>query len=614
MILKVTDRMLQALEVRHLNFGQGSSGRKVVWWYGAVKKNARAQSLPHVVVWCRKLFSDGSLGDAFGIDVGITDLGLLSLGTIWDGNSCKQQLAFEEQTFSVNVSADRWSLTSQHEHYTQFRKPLIEPSAYPLKFGLRDRSRVLEFRTDCDRRLLIPCLEFYSRYYGRSGHVTRVLATYPWDDAECRLYAPFHYAETPGHWPIKLASSTYNADAVFLAHVKYDPFANQAARYIYSRLDKQYNELGGKAFLEATPWFQGPTTLLVQGVWLDERTFLGLRITGGSEPQGVEIDVHRENSGAAAEAAPEGAPISHWRGGRQLHPGEAGSIINLTADDEPGRKGDSVEILNPVFRIVGKRRDVVIHKLATAATRPDRTRLDSQTTQHSPGERRGVASNTGRASIHAENFLPSSGAVRDVWNGLLYFRRKHPEFILDLGWYSSAKQPFVRALGHEDPQLIALTPYDIRQAERLPLTTLKWVYRNAAQREPRGVLAAIVRTAEGTVFLFEIERRTINRTVEGAMRKVEEPFCGLVLVQPKNSPSSVWLPKVLDGIRDECGVMERVLKRCPPGSHFYRRSRSGSDEIIGRSTVVNALKKVGIDLLSLQEGSKPSDALKTRAD
>lgn len=553
--------------------------------------------MPHVAVWCRRITPDGSLGGFFRLDVGITDLGLLQIGTIWEGKTCKQQLAFEEQEFDVNFSIGNWRLVSQREHHIQSGEALISQEIYPLYHAHRDRSQLLEFRTVDGQRLLIPCLEFYSRYYGRSGHVIRVLATYAWEEAERRLYVPFEYHATPGHWPIKLASSSYNADAVFLAHVKYDAFAARAAKSIYSTLDKQYDKLGSMAFLEAEPWFKGPATLIVQGRWLDERSFLALRIAGGSDPQGVGIAVYRENPGEADEAAPDGAPTSRWKGGRDFHPDVSGLVVNLTPDVEPGHNGNIEEILNPAFRIVGQKREVASHRLEAAMSRPGRPLPNDQSEQHSPAERDGSASSTGHASIHTENILPSSGAVRDIWDALRYFRKRSPKFITALSWYNAESCEFVLDDGNNEPRLVALKAYDDEQKESLSSTTLKWIYRDTKQTELRGVLVAFVQTTAGAACMFEIERKLVNRTAtNGTKYTEEEAFCGLVVIPPTDCPAEKWLDEVLNGIRCECGVMERVLNHCPPSARFYRRSRSANDEIAGHSTVINALKKVDIEI------------------
>lgn len=542
---------------------------------------------------------NGSLGNFFGIEVGITELGLLQAGTIWEGKACKQQIALKQETFEVDFSSAGWDVTDQHAHYTLTGRELIPEEIYPLRYKTGDRSQILKFRTADGRRLLVPCLEFYSRLYGRSGHVSRVLATYEWDEAQERLYVPFAYHATPGHWPIKLASSCYNADAIFLAHVLHDPFATNAAKTIYAWLDNQYPKLGGMAFLKAEPWFKGQATLVVQGHRIDDATFLALRIVGGSDPKGSQIDAYRENPGKADEAAPDGAPVSRRKGGRELSPAPAGLVVNLTPDDEPGQNGDIKEILNPAFQVVGEKRQVLHHRLANASTRPGQPIPNEKSEQHSAGERHGAGGKTGYASIHTEEVvLSSSGAVQDVWDGLQYFRRTQPEFVTAVGWYSAELGEFVVEDHDHGFKLVALRLYDDEQKELLPKKDWKWVYKDSTLQEPRGVLVAYVQTATGAACLFENERRRFNSKAEdGTECTKEEGYSGLVVVPPAERPPAEWIAEVLEGIRRERGVMERVLNHAPPSARFYHRSKSPADEVAGHSTVVNALKKVDIELL-----------------
>lgn len=611
--MRIEPRELQFIQVRHLKVNVGpATGRSVVWWAGAVLKNERTRSLPHVVVWCRPLMANGLLGNFFRVEVGITELGLLQVGTIWEGKACKEQIAFEQETFEVDFSPGNWRITDQREHYEQTGRPLIPDEVYPLRFRA-DRSLLLEFRADNGQRLLVPCLEFYSRYYGRSGHVSRVLATYDWDDAQARLFVPFTYNATPGHWPIKLASSCYNADAIFLAHVLHDTFATHAAKSIYAWLDSQYPQFNGKAFLKAKPWFKGPATLVVQGRRIDKDTFLALRIVGGSDPEGSQIDAYRENPGKADEAAPDGAPVSRRKGGRELNPDSAGLVVNLTSDDEPGQNGDVKEILNPAFQVVGQKRQVLHHRLANASTRPGQPIPNEKSEQHSAGERHGSGGKTGYASLHTEEIvLPSSGAVQDVWDGLQFFRRTQPEFVTAVGWYSAELGEFVIEDGSKGFQMVALKLYDDEQKELLPKKEWKWVYKDSSLKEPRGVLVAYVQTAAGSACLFENERRRFNSKAEDGTECIkEEGYSGLVLVPPADRPPTEWVAQVLEGIRKECGVMERVQNHAPSSARFYHRSKSPADEIAGHSTVVNALKKVDIQLLKVGPEVKAAKATRS---
>ena len=558
-------------------------------------KNPKAESLPHVALWCRKLKGDGSFGSFFRRDVGITDLGLLQVGTIWEGGTCKAQLAFEEREFDVDFTPGKWQFNSQNAHFARLGKELIPSKDHPLRYPNTDRSELLEFQTADGKTLLVPCLEFYSRFYGRSGHVARVLATYKWSDAEKRLYLPFEYPPTPGHWPIKLASSTYNTDAVFLAHVKYDLYATLAAKCIYSQLETQYTKQRGMAYPQVPTWFKGPVKLLVQGCELDDKRFLALRITGGSEPEGPEVDAFRENPGMADEPASDGAPLTRWQGGRNLRLDDPGHIVNLTPDDEPDRDGRIVEILNPEFRVVGQKRKVVRHKSAKATTRSRKADAREDSEQYSPGERYGSARGTGFASIHTQLALESKGAVWDVWNALMYLRTASPDLVTAVGWYSPDQSRFVLDVEATTPHLAALLPYDEAEKKLLPATAARWVFKDASQTEQRGVLVALVRTPSQSACLFEVERRRIKpRPKNGNEDEKEESYCGLALVPPLDKPAKDWIAEVLAGIRKECGVMERVINHFPYQARDYRRSNSVTDEVAGHSTVVNALEKVDI--------------------
>lgn len=124
--MKIEPRELQSIQVRHLKTNVGSeTGRSVVWWPGALVKNERTKSLPHVLVSCRYLMPNGSLGNFFRLEVGITELGLLQVGTIWEGKACKQQIAFEQQRFEVDFSPGNWRITEQSAHYDLTGRALI---------------------------------------------------------------------------------------------------------------------------------------------------------------------------------------------------------------------------------------------------------------------------------------------------------------------------------------------------------------------------------------------------------------------------------------------------------------------------------------------------------
>jgi hypothetical protein len=266
-------RKLQDIEVRHMAVARGPADDCVVWWYGAVLRNNRDRTLPLAVVWFRKLLHNGAFGPPFHVDVGITELALVQVGTIWNRGVCRSQLALEEREIEVDFSKPGWRYESQLRVHDRRDAELISSAAYPLPFGNRDRSEVLVFSLRRGGELVVPTLEFFSRCYGRSAEVNRILSTYPWSDAEPRLHVPLSHPVPPGYWSVGLPMRIINDDAMFVAHVKYDAYARAAAKSVHSNLQSQFTSLGGKAFPKIGPWFTGPATLIVQGIPLSNDRF-----------------------------------------------------------------------------------------------------------------------------------------------------------------------------------------------------------------------------------------------------------------------------------------------------------------------------------------------------
>lgn len=598
-------RQLEQIDLRHMAVQRGPAGDFVVWWYGAMLRNRANNTLPHVAVWFRHLHPDGKLGHFVRRDIGITELALLQLGTIWNDGACKSQLCLEEREFDVDYSSPGW------RHVTQARSRasggVIPQHVFPLYHGLGDRSELLAFHLRNEAELLVPSLEFFSRCYGRSAEVNRILSTYGWGEAESRLHMPHTEPVPNGIWSVKLPNKIYNDDALFVAHVKYDSHARRVAKKIYADLDTQFDSPGGLAFPQIEPWFTGKARLIVQGVELERARFLGLRIVGIAEPKGPPIWSFRENPGEADEPAPEGAPQSGWAGGRDRLPGEIRPLVNITSTAPAGQAGDIVEVRTPVLRIVGTRRTVTPQKLEVAKTKPGPPDPSQPSDQHSPGERQGADGKTGVASIHTLTALESHGAARDVWNALLHLRGKHPELIKAVGWYNVSTDSI--DLENQEPGMVTLCSYKDDQKLGMPASKWKWVYVDWSDTKLRGVLIAYVKTPAGEAYLFEIQRRNIQRTAKDrTVYEKEEEFSGLIVSPPTNSKLGDWIPQVLTGIRENEGVMSRVTRSCP--GHlvdYYRRSSSHGDEIAGHSTVIGALRKVRIKV------PHPRDLTKAKA-
>lgn len=582
-------------QLRHLSMevtGLAPSG--VVCWYGAVIRNRKVRTLPLVVVWLRVLRSDGTLGEHFWITVGITELPLLQIGTIWSKRACDSQFVLEERQVSVDYSKQNWHFTSCQTHDARSGE-LIPRDLYPLRYGARDCSEIIVFSVGHNKELLVPSLEFFSRCYGSSAEVHRVLCTYPWSEAQDRLYLPDSEGTTQWSWRVKLPANIRNDDAVFIAHVKYELQAQTAARTIYADLEASFGDINKRdkwAFPKIGPWFSGPAKLIVQGIPLDENRFLALRIVGGSEPSGPPIYCTRENPGEAGESALDGArerPFVMAGAFRPL------LYPPLTSTHPAGHNGGSVEVRGPVFTVVGARRRVIHQRHPGAGASRGVPLPNAASERYSAGEREGTDGSTGLASIHAEIQLLSGGAVRDVWDALLHLHETRPDLITDVSWYNL--RDGVPISSDEAPPCLASlpTPAFADVLEENPMVSA-WVFANSARTRVRGVLIVVVQTPERTAYLFEVERRTVeNASGDGNRESDKEAYCGLVVSPPPDVEPSDWIPRVLARIRDKKGIMKHVLGSCPGTSKdFYKRSFSKDDLFAGHSTVINALSKVGI--------------------
>lgn len=570
-----------------LNFH--SNKKLVVWWYGGVRKNPRVRSLPHVRVFFREMLDHGEFADHFyQEDVGITSLGQLRIGSIWEGNTSTQRLRYEQQRFTVQFGAEE--ITSQSKSRQNLGEPLWWESEYSLPFGSGDRSNVALFRSaDQDQVVCVPALELFARGYGRAAEVNRILCTYPWPEVEERLLLPFDAEPKPDTWGVKLPLDATNDDAAFLAHLTHDPYTISVVKRIYAEL-----ELGDDRawkFPTIRPWFRGKVTLILDGIWLDdERTrFLGLRIKGFDEPQGPELDVVRVNPGKAEQAASDDAPETSWRGAPLAQPSLAEMPVGLTDEEAPDHGAQRVEIQDDRFEMPSNRRRITLRTLEQAATRSTKTPTQAIADKNSAAEAEGVGKGVGSAKIHTPIVLESRGALLDICSFLKDLHKNYTKDVRELNWYTTS----TGFISCHAPEILMQPLAPLAEAEEeIAHRDGGWLYFNPRKMDPRGLLIARATTELWHVFFLELQRRITEKNGE-------EPFSGLVVRTPLGVSVDSWLPEVIDAIRLEGGIMHRVMARRRSDGTFkaqYRRSSAVEDYCSGQSTVLNAFAKVGLTM------------------
>lgn len=567
----------------------------MAWWYCGILKNQKADSQPNVLVAFRELLSSGILSDdVIYRRVPLTALGQVRVGTVWREGVCQAEAVLDSKKFTVDFTKGNWKLISFHQAAEDGNLTPYPRDIYPLKYR-KDRNWLLEFKLQSGGRLIVPCLEFFTRCYGRSAELRRVLTTYSWEQCqEKRLYAPLGEPEEPDKWKVKLRKRLVSGDVILLAHAKYERYAENAVKSIYGQIEAHYDPTSEiPAFIKVAPWFRGSADLKVKGIWFDEgKSFLALQIVGCSEPAGAPILRGRENANNAVQPAESDAPGSAWAGTPErvlIRPPE---IVDLTGDVEPDPNAVSAEVEDPEFEILGEQRVVIDMRKDRAQTSSGLKVKGTDVSAFSSGEAHGSGQGVGYASIQARPIMESKGVLRDMWNAMLFLRKKLPNVIESVEWFT-----FNDGYRQEaEPRLLGLQPFE--ENDEVDGTTWKWPYMDTATfQEVRGVLVARVVVEGKPVHIIEIQRRPQKKKGKGGnIEDAEESFKGLAFVISDQQDFEGWLQQLLSEVRYVKGVVQKLVVKCPGKAAAFKHFPAGGDEVPCEAAVLNALEKMGVDI------------------
>lgn len=576
--------------VRELSLLRYEKKELIVWWYGGLIKNMKAQSVPKAIVFFRELEGYNLTGTFARVPVAMTSLGQLRIGSIWKEGICRSEMDLQTKKFHVDFTEEAWKFVSPwHERQSGNENP-INQHDYPLQYA-HDKNWLIDFPVGDNKNLLIPCFEFYSRCYGRSKEATRVLATYPWEEAKNRLFLPFDQPVLSGQWPVKLANRIYNGDVTLLAHILYDEYARRVAKNIYAQIEASFSSADKIAFIKTGTWFQGAAKIMVKGLWINGgQTFLGLQVVGCSDPGGVPLLRDRENTNKTDKKA-EGDDIGKaWEGAPERVLKKLPEIVNLTGDDEPDHGSATVEVEDPDFIILGERRVVIDVRREQAKSTSGKRGDGEEPGAFSSGEPYGAGKGVGHARIHARQIMESHGALRDMWNAMQFLKKKHPELIQSIEWFTF--DDGFRT--DEEPCLIGLNPFNEESEVQIASDIRSWPYYDIASKVPRGVLLMRVVAGGKTVHFLEIQRRSIKKKTESGILNSEESFRGFAFVLNDQSQFDVWLHRLLSDIRHVKGVVQRLVGVCPGKAAVFNHTKARSGQVLCEAAVMNALEKIGL--------------------
>lgn len=568
---------------------ENDSRSLMVWLHTHITRNNRANTQPNVRVAFREVIS-GELSEYIVYkDVPITALGQLRIGSVWKDGFCRSQAIFgEAKEFEVNFSESGW----RHTSFQQTKDQPYEWASYPLHYP-RDKNQFLEFDLEGGGRLVIPCLEFFYRCYGRSAEIKRVLTTYPWHGANeprvSKLYAELEELEEADRWKVKLRKRLVLDDVLLLAHAKYEPYTERVLQRIYSEIESNYDSRYSPGlFLKIQPWHQGRATLKVRGIQLNDGSFLALQIVGCSDPEGAVIQRDREDQirnfgfGTNDEDGDEqrNNPVRRFK--------KTPLIVDLTGSEEPDHGLGSTEIIDDEFEVVNNRRVVIDVRRYREKSGVGQRGIGTSPSVVSGGEPFGGGKGVGQALIYAKQVMEPNGMLIDMWNAMLYLQWQYPTMIQSVEWFTFESG----FCADSEPEVIALIPFEDDDAT-VDTKTRNWLYLDVDSKVTRGILIAKMRVGLKTAFIVEIQRRTRQKQNNDEVKnESEEAFKGLIFILDNGQALEKWLVELLSEIRRVRGIVQKITGKCPGNAATFSHKSSGADEIACQGVVVNALKKM----------------------
>lgn len=579
-------------EIRLKNNLFGNDSEWMTWWYSGIYKNRSAESQPNVLVAFRELASGVLSDDVIHRLVPLTALGQVRVGTVWKDSICLSEVVYEKAKFCVDFTKGKWRVNSFYEATKQDDSLPFPQDNHPLKYAM-DKNWIIEFPFSEGGKLLIPCLEFFSRCYGRSEEMKRILATYPWhgekESQKSRLYSPLDEPEEPEKWKVKLRKRLVNGDVVLLAHAKYDPYTEHMAKSIYAQIESEHDPKNkNPAFIKVGPWFQGPALIKVKGIWFDNgKSFLALQVVGCSDPGGVPIFRDRENTNKTGPVGEDADIGSAWAGAPENTLVKPPEIVDLTGDDEPDHGAPTVEIQDPDFEVLGQARVIIDvrrdHAKSTAGAKSN----GADASKFSSGEPYGGGKGVGHASIHARPIMESKGALRDMWDAMLFLQKKKPELIKSVEWFT-----FEDGFNKDaEPKLIGLQPFD--ENDEIDVEVRNWLYFDTTNKIPRGVLVARMMVGGKPVHIVEIQRRPRKKKDDdGKVKNAEESFKGMAFVLDDLHQFDTWMRRLQSDIRHVKGIVKNLVGACPGNAATFKHSPASEGQVPCEAAVLNAIGKI----------------------
>lgn len=279
----------------------------IVWWYGAVVRDDDYIAQPYVQVLFREIIqrNDSELTLSSNLIKELIPLPLLSsvlIGSLWHDGASTEIMQFPRYLLNISFAESGWQVRAVNEIQDDQTITEFPLKTYPLKYGKNDQTQFITFNMDGGNKLIFNCMEFFRGTYGHSIELKRVLMRYPyWIEGPVDSILSLLIHEVDEHdnqeaWVVKQPKrSLTKGDAIFLAHLKYDPYTQLTIKRLANQRTIGWHKTKETGFSSyffpaIKPWHQSQDIQIrLQGIPYGENNILGLRIEKISNPHGSPV-------------------------------------------------------------------------------------------------------------------------------------------------------------------------------------------------------------------------------------------------------------------------------------------------------------------------------------
>ncbi|WP_407512360.1 hypothetical protein [Acinetobacter baumannii] len=566
-----------------------------VWWYGGMGKGKRPGDQPQVHVLFREVLEDFSPTDNFiQITTNITDLVSWRVDSIWYQQRKIDFANSDIYEFVIDHTDFKFKFLKIYDNVDEKKKINFFKNREECKIAdTKEKKNCISFKLNHPEfnELLIPCLEFLTRAYGLSTELIRILTTYNENERESRLYTP-HIGEK-GLWTVLLGDGITRADHVFVAYYKYTEIAKKASRILFSSIVKNSDFKQANIFPEVVPWHTETLPIRVSGFHLaGTKTFVVTRIRGMKPPKNDHIRIIpkvTERINTTTDTDHPNPPLP------QLGSGD----INVSTNLGGRRPPSDHELIEDDFEWIdgGPANELSKYKYVKQVKRPKRKKkfIETQTIGTGAPDNSPEVLNTQilPSTNNSKEFqAPVDGRIIGLWKACVKAMEVNPHLIQQVHYYT-----FEKGFNYSElPMLIGFFTESEVQVHKT------WCYANSLKTQIRGALIIRLTLSQlEPVYIFDIQPATYTSTIQGETLTKERGHAGLVFQMKYEKDLEQFISDLMYLLPlHEGSYPPKVFQSLLVTQVFLFRHSNTKGLTEGESTLLNALRKIGIDKITFK--------------